>query len=95
MLGVVLIALLSQAPAAPADAGTAAAPKKTKGPHKKTPEEIAAERAEQIAKAQKLFESMEGKHADFLTHVFPYNKHLRKDALRGHSRFVNPIRVTG
>ena len=80
MLGVVVIALLSQAPAA--DAGTPSKPARSGRPHKKTPEEIAAERAEQIAKAQKLLESMEPKHAEFLTHSYPDNKHLRKDALR-------------
>ena len=85
MLGVVLTALLSQAASTPPPAppGPAATPPpKPVRVHKKTPEEIAAERAEQIAKAQRLFESMESKHADFLTHVFPDNKHLRKDALR-------------
>jgi hypothetical protein len=81
MLGVVLIALLSQAPAPPPTAAAApTAP--VKKPRRKTPEEIAEERAKAIANAQHLYESMEAKHADFLTHVFPDNKHLRKDALR-------------
>jgi hypothetical protein len=81
MLAVFLIAILTQTPADAPDAG-APKPVKNNKPHKKTPEEIAAERAEQIARAQKLFESMESKHADFMTHRFPDNKHLRKDALR-------------
>ena len=80
MLGVVLLVLLSQTPLAPAPTAAPATP--AKKPHKKTPEEIAEERARAVAAAQKLYESMESKHADFLTHVFPDNKHLRKDALR-------------
>ena len=87
MFGVVVAALLSQTPAptpapAPAAATTPTPAPKPARRGAKTAEQIAQERADAIAAAQKLFESMESKHAEFLTHVFPDNKHLRKDALR-------------